>query len=354
MLSRPNAFARDRAVGAPAYVDSPAYRVPHADIATFERDGVVCLRQVLSCENIARLAAALDQLSAQIDMSAAGYNVTRIRRRIYDEPQSAMAPASSNGRQYDREQVQHSLRTSRAPALLDRDASGKGRYLIDSSTWHRDTTVRRLALDSDLPGIAAQLLGARKINFCDDQIFVKTEGAADRTAFHQDYTYFRMKGWQGCVMWICVDPADEEAGALAYVRGSHRWGREFAPNMFFAHIGIPGSSGESLEEIEANPQRYDLVRFDTKPGDIVIHHFRTVHGAGGNRSSHTRRALSLRYAGDDMRYWGRPGTPDQPYQHHSLQDGDLLDSEAFPVVWPQPSPGSSLAENLNNNSASAE
>ncbi len=320
-----------------------AYRLSQEDAAAFDRDGVVCLRAVLCGETVAALAAALDGLSERIGTSAAGYDVTAIRRRLYDAPQADAATAGG-GRQYDAESVVRNLRSMAAPALLDSGASGDGRFLVDSSTWLRDRTIRRLALDSDLPRIAAVILGSHKINFCDDQIFVKTEGAADRTAFHQDYTYFRMRGWQGCAMWICVDPADRDAGALAYVRGSHRWGREFMPNMFFAHVGIPGSAGESLEAIEANPQDYDLVRFAVEPGDIVIHHFRTVHGAGGNRSAHTRRALSLRYAGDDMRYWRRPGTPEQPYQRHALQDGDALDSEAFPMVWPRPFPGFSLAD----------
>ncbi|MEI9888937.1 MAG: phytanoyl-CoA dioxygenase family protein [Rhizomicrobium sp.] len=352
MLLQPDAFARAPERAAPLAQDAQGYCVSEAERSAFERDGVVCLRQVLPGATVAELAVALDTLSREIDSSAAGYDVTKIRRRLYDAPDASVQPAG-NGRQYDRELVAQSLRESRAPALLDSGASGAGRFLVDSSTWHRDRTIQRLALDSELPGVAAQLLGAHKINFCDDQIFVKTQGAADRTAFHQDYTYFRMRGWQGCVMWICVDPADADAGALAYVRGSHRWGREFAPNMFFAQIGIPGSSGESLEAIEADPERHDLVRFEVEPGDIVIHHFRTVHGAGGNRSSHARRALSLRYAGDDMRYWRRPGTPEQPYQHHALRDGDPLDSEAFPVVWPRPFPGFSLADAYYNRLASA-
>lgn len=343
MQLQPDTFDHGEVPSEALFAMPPGQRPSNADISTFGRDGVVCLRGVLSSDNIAELTAALDTLSAQVGSSAAGYDVTAIRRRLYDAPDPNARPTGT-GRQYDGNLVRQNLAASTTQALLDSGASGKGRFLVDSSTWLRHPTVRRLALDSDLPEIAAQLLGAHKINFCDDQIFVKTEGAADRTAFHQDYTYFRMKGWQGCAMWICVDPADEDAGALAYVRGSHRWGREFLPNMFFAHIGVPGSSGESLEEIEANPQLHDLVRFDVEPGDVVIHHFRTVHGAGGNRSSHTRRALSLRYAGDDMRYWRRPGTPDQPYQHHALQDGDPLDSEAFPVVWPRPFPGFSLSD----------
>lgn len=312
-------------------------------VSTFERDGVVCLRQVLDEDTVQQLATALDQLSDGIGGSAAGYDVTAIRRRLYSAPQSD-TPEPSNGRQYDRDAVLRALDTAPRPALVDSRASGNGHFVLDSSTWRRNCAVRRLALDSRLPEIAAALLGAHKINYCDDQIFIKTAGTAERTAFHQDYTYFRMTGWQGCVMWICVDRADERSGTLSYVRGSHRWGRKFVPNMFFAHVGIPGSSGDSLEDVEAHPERYDLIRFDVEPGDIVVHHFRTVHGAGGNRSNHSRRALSLRYAGDDMRYYRRPGTPEQPYQEHLLADGDPLDSEVFPVVWPKPFPGFSLTD----------
>lgn len=330
---------------APRAMAPARLRVSDADRAAFERDGVVCLRGALSPDCTDDLAEALDALSREIGASAAGYDVTAIRRVLYGAAQceDGTTPVSG-GRQYDGDRVRQSLDLAQAPALLDAAASGEGRFMVDSSTWHRNDTIRRIALDSQLPAIAAQLLGAHKINFCDDQIFVKTAGAEDRTAFHQDYTYFRMRGWQGCVMWICVDTADADAGTLRYVRGSHRWGREFAPNMFFAQIGIPGSAGESLVELEADPGRYDLVQFAVEPGDVVIHHFRTVHGAGGNRSARPRRALSLRYAGEDMCYFARPGTPEQPYQRHALEDGDPLDSEVFPVVWPKPYPGFSLAD----------
>jgi ectoine hydroxylase-related dioxygenase (phytanoyl-CoA dioxygenase family) len=339
MLSQPNALLRPRsAVRAPAV----GYHVPDDDIADFRRDGVVCLRGVLNADQMRSLGDAIDALTGRIGDGPAGYDVTAIRRHLFAE--DAADSSAEAQRQYDGDAIRQSLSASRALPLLDRRASGKGRFLIDTSTWRRDRRIRRLALDSALPEIAGQLLGASRVNFCDDQIFVKTGGAEDRTAFHQDYTYFRMKGWQGCAMWICADSADADTGVLRYVRGSHLWGREFMPNMFFAHIGVPGSTGESLEQVEADPQRYDLVQFAVEPGDVVVHHFRTVHGSGGNLSERPRRALSVRYAGDDMRYWRRPGTPDQPYHTHALRDGDRLDCEDFPVVWPRAFPGFSLAD----------
>ncbi len=312
------------------------------DIESFERDGVVCLRGVLNPLAVAALGNALDELTGRIGESATGYDVTGLRRRIFGN--SSEDSESSSAHQHDISAIVDLVRSSGARALIDSHVEGNGHFTLDTTTWRRNRTVRLLALDSCLPHIAAQLLRANKINYSDDQIFVKGPGTADRTAFHQDYTYFRMRGWQGCVMWVCADHADERSGALSYVRGSHLWDREFLPNVFLAHVSLPGGEGESLEDIEAHPERYDLIRFDVQPGDIVVHHFRTVHGAGGNGCNHPRRAISLRYTGEDMRYYLRPGAPEQPYQTHTLAEGEVLDSEAFPVVWPKPFPGFSLSQ----------
>jgi ectoine hydroxylase-related dioxygenase (phytanoyl-CoA dioxygenase family) len=317
------------------------YSVRQADIETFARDGVVCLRSVLDSTNVSRLAEALDELSTRLPESATGYDVTTLRRHIFERQNQT---TGTSAHQHDIEAIADLVRASGAAALVDEGETGDGHFLLDTTTWRRNCAIRALALDSDLPSVAAQLLGATRINYCDDQIFVKAAHTADRTAFHQDYTYFRMRGWKGCVMWISVDHADAVSGVLSYVRGSHLWGRKFLPNVFMAHVSLPGGVGESLEAIEAHPENHDLVQFDVQPGDIVVHHFRTVHGAGGNHSDHPRRALSLRYAGEDMRYHNRPGAPAQPYQTHALVEGAPLDSEAFPVVWPKPFPDFSLAK----------
>jgi ectoine hydroxylase-related dioxygenase (phytanoyl-CoA dioxygenase family) len=128
-----------------------------------------------------------------------------------------------------------------------------------------------------------------------------------------------------------------------YVRGSHKWGKEYKTNPFLVQTPFPDAVGEDLPDISQNMDDYDILRFETKPGDVLIHHFRTVHGAAGNHSHRPRRAASLRYIGDDMRYYNRPGAPPQPYHDHNLKEGDPLDSRAFPVVWPKPYPGFALA-----------
>ncbi|HEY0107505.1 MAG TPA: hypothetical protein VGB91_15600, partial [Rhizomicrobium sp.] len=68
MLLRPDAFARPSVPVPPV----PAARVRDDDIAAFQRDGVICLRQTLSQDDVATLAGALDGLSQRIGTSAAG------------------------------------------------------------------------------------------------------------------------------------------------------------------------------------------------------------------------------------------------------------------------------------------
>ena len=52
--------------------------------------------------------------------------------------------------------------------------------------------------------------------------------------------------------------------------------------------------------------------WDLEPGDLTIHHVRTLHAAGGNLGSTRRRALSVRYCGDDAVVRVKPGAPGKP------------------------------------------
>jgi N-acyl-L-homoserine lactone synthetase/ectoine hydroxylase-related dioxygenase (phytanoyl-CoA dioxygenase family) len=316
--------------------------IPESAADDFARDGVVCLREVLDLQQVRDLTAELDRLSAAREESAAGYDMTDLQMAIFGgEGQVDTGGVAS---QHDISGIAQFIRASGKKPLLDEVSSGKrGHFTLDTSTWKRSEAIRKLALDSVLPSVAAQLMRSAKVNYYDDQIFVKEPHTAERTAMHQDYTYFNLKGWAGCVMWICVDAANRKSGAPIYLAGSHKWDKEFAPNVFLSQTKLPGSVGEALDQIEAETEKYDVRSFDVLPGDIIIHHFRTVHGAGGNLSNRPRRALSLRYVGDDMLYYSRPGAPPPVDQHHALKEGDILDSPDFPVVWPRPFPGFQLS-----------
>jgi ectoine hydroxylase-related dioxygenase (phytanoyl-CoA dioxygenase family) len=117
------------------------------------------------------------------------------------------------------------------------------------------------------------------------------------------------------------------------VRGSHRWPIHSA-NVFVSQDPIPGSSGERLPDIEGHEDDFDIVYYESEPGDVIVHHVRTVHGSTGNVSAtRRRRAVALRYLGDDVRYLKRTGTPPDSAVSPSLRDGDRMDSAEFPLIW---------------------
>ena len=67
------------------------------------------------------------------------------------------------------------------------------------------------------------------------------------------------------------------------------------------------------------------------PGDTVLCAFRTGHGARGNATPARRRALSLRWVGDDARYVARPGRTSPPFPGHDMTEGQRLRADWFPV-----------------------
>ena len=162
---------------------------------------------------------------------------------------------------------------------------------------------------------------------------MKEPGTADRAAFHQDLPYFNLDGDRGCVVWIPLDPVRKGSGTLAYVPGSHKWGL-YNANVFMSRAAFPGSEGCDLPDIDGDPDAFGVVHVEAEPGDVIVHHFLTVHGSEGNLGRSNRRAFSLRYCDADIRYLRRAGAPAQPLHRQDLRDGDALDDALHPMVWP--------------------
>lgn len=132
-----------------------------------------------------------------------------------------------------------------------------------------------------------------------------------------------------------------------YVKGSHRWGKVYAPASFSKDSGFADQYAkmglEPYPDIEARRGEYDLLCESLAPGDVLVHHPLTLHYASGNAPpTGRRRGLALRYVGPDAVWDARPGA----FVHNPkvrailpplhLRNGDLLGRQAgvFPQVWP--------------------
>ena len=278
-----------------------------AEIEAFWRDGVVCLRDVMPPRWIVRMGRAVDtelNASAMTDLTAMGDELDATGVPLVRDP-------------------------PREPS------SPRGQFRAGTDHWVGQPDFLEFAAATPLPALVAGLLRSEHVWLYEDSVLVKEPGTVDRTAFHQDLAYFHVDGDQVCTVWVPLDPVDTENGAVQYVRGSHRARTVFRPNLFVTTQSLPDTVGEEVPDHADDPA---LVQFDTRPGDVIVHHARTIHGAHANHSAdRRRRALSIRYAGDDAVFRIKPGAP-QKAHHATLIEGAPLAEPACPMVWPV-SPG---------------
>ena len=278
--------------------------VTDQEIETFWRDGVVCLRGIVDPSLLHSMVGPVEALfdtKELADMSAMG---------------DAMAASGLD--------VQRG----------DVPKKGRGRFFAGVDHWLEHDEFRQFACDSPLPEIAGRIVRSQWVRLWEDSVLTKEPGTIERTAWHQDMSYFHVDGNKVCTMWCPLDSVTSDSGAVRFVVGSHLWPELYQPNLFVSSMAIPGTSGSQAPDIDTMAQRGDceVVAFDTEPGDVTIHHARTVHGAGPNTTTRNRRAISLRYCGDDATYLTRPGSALKA-NHHHVVDGQPLHNDDCPLVW---------------------
>lgn len=211
-------------------------------------------------------------------------------------------------------------------------------FWTDYVTWRSVPEYERIVFESGLGEAAARLMESQHARFFHEHVLVKEPGASERTPWHHDQPYYSVDGDQNVSMWIALDPVNADT-AMRFLVGSHRWNRWFIPRRFIDHTPYAPESGryELLPDIDAllvdHPDTHRTVSFATEPGDVIVFHYRTLHDAPGNPSAeHRRRAVSLRWVGDDATWAERPWQVSPPFEADGLAVGDPLDDERFPVV----------------------
>ena len=98
-------------------------------------------------------------------------------------------------------------------------------------------------------------------------------------------------------MWVPLDPAPMSAGSLRFIPHSHTDDRRYRPTLFVTDDPLPGSEGEPPPDHTIDHP--SSIGYNLEVGDLTIHHARTLHAASGNSTTSKRRALSIRYCGED-------------------------------------------------------
>jgi ectoine hydroxylase-related dioxygenase (phytanoyl-CoA dioxygenase family) len=224
-----------------------------------------------------------------------------------------------------------------AMSIQGRFKSRKTRgYQMDTFLWKHVDEIRDAVYYGPFAHWAQQLMGSRDVRFFYDQMFVKQPGTDAPTPWHQDLSFWPIRGEQITSFWIPMDPVTRENSGLLYVRGSHRWPQRFKAISPDYVAVIIDEAMDDIPDINANPDAYELLEWDMAPGDLLMFHPLTLHGSYGNQHrTRSRRALALRWTGDDV-LWAPSAKRMPVHYRHTSTVGGPLSGAAFPRVLPEP------------------
>ncbi len=279
-----------------APTEGPLRNVGPGEIADYRRDGATVLRRILPMSWIEALRAATDRL----------------------------------------------MQAESVPSMDFAGGDGP-RFFTLTYAWRLDPVHRAWALSGPGVEIARQVLApTKRLNLYFDQIFAREVGSKKVTPFHQDQPYTSVTGDQVLRLWIPLDVVNTGNGAVHYLKGSHRGpiyrARSFKESNPVASV-YDNAGFEAIPDFGAEYHRHEWLIGECEPGDVILHHPRAVHGSPANVARTARRATTLVYTGDDVRWAPHPGDAWSNIElmgHVDLPDltpGERIDSDLFPLVW---------------------
>ena len=208
-----------------------------------------------------------------------------------------------------------------------RDPEDRTRQLCNA--WKADNVIAAQVLSERTGRLAAQLMGYRGVRILQDNVLWKPPGTK-AIGFHQDSSYADyLVPPEMVTCWISLHDTAEDAGPLAFVRGSNHWPKAppertqfHAPDDWLAGARAASPDGEELE----------IVPVVVNAGEGSFHHGLTWHGSAPNESATVARmALVSHFVPVETRF--HETNVDVTYSRYRRR-GDLsLDESFFPVTW---------------------
>ncbi len=143
-------------------------------------------------------------------------------------------------------------------------------------------------------------------------------------------------------LWLALTPADATLSRLMFIDGSHRTNQGYYRSP---ELGKPAPGEQDgfvdLPDFDAMIARGEarILAWDMQPGDAILLHPCTVHGARGHDAKGERRqriAMTTRWLGDDVRFL--PYSYERAQKQIAIAQSKLMlgqrpHGEWFPLVY---------------------
>ena len=207
-----------------------------------------------------------------------------------------------------------------------------GRFFEDYCNWERIKEFKDCILNSLGAQIVAEATNSNSIQIFHEHIFIKEPGTNKETPWHQDMPYYCVDGNHTGSFWIPLDEVDKKNN-LKLILGSHKWSKLIRPTKWSDNQSWYKENSCFMDLPKIEKFKNDILIPELNLGDAVLFNFKTVHSSTGNNTLKSRRAFSMRFIGDDVRYMNRGGVTSPPFDGINLKSGDLMREDWFPRIF---------------------
>jgi len=159
-------------------------------------------------------------------------------------------------------------------------------------------------------------------------MFVKEPQSAGYVSWHQDATYMGLEPHTFITPWLALSPSNRESGCMSMIPRSHKNNIQDHFDTFEDDNLL--TRGQNIADVDES-EAVDLI---LKPGQLSVHHCRTVHGSRPNRSNQRRIGVALQsYMRPDVKASGGightiPCRGSDSMRHHKVLTRPLGDMTA--------------------------
>jgi ectoine hydroxylase-related dioxygenase (phytanoyl-CoA dioxygenase family) len=228
--------------------------VEQAHVAAFLSEGYAVIRGLFSPDEVAKIAAASDQLYAE---------------------------GIGHGRSFRHGNLFYNVAESAAGEPLVR--------MVQWPSYHQPV-LDRVRLDRRIAAILEPLIGPNLKQII-NQVHWKAPGSLGDFAWHQDSrsrrpaSAYRNLADSYVQTGLAIDPHGPESGGMRFIPRSHLRG-DLGMDCSKKALGTP-LQDEALEAVGLSGA--DAIDLMLEPGDVALWSPYLVHGSGSNRSAHKRR-----------------------------------------------------------------
>ena len=118
-------------------------------------------------------------------------------------------------------------------------------------------------------------------------MFIKEARTASHVSFHQDATYMGLEPHIGVTAWLALTESSTRNGCMLMEAGSHRDAIRDHEDTFGEHNIL--TRGQTIRDVDQSA----VTPVELEPGQLSLHHVRTVHASAPNHSNARRIGIAL-------------------------------------------------------------